>query len=99
MTTPKITRYTIVSHDHDTRAVEMVRDPKGDFSRARAQARIALKRDVARAERRNSPRLNSGRPPTAVRPSPRHPFQNGNVVGDLPWPRPSARGSTRPRPG
>jgi hypothetical protein len=54
MTTPKIIRYTIFSHDRDNRAVEMVRDPKGYFSRARAQARVALKRDVARAGRRNS---------------------------------------------
>jgi hypothetical protein len=55
MTTPKVLRYTIVSLDRDNRAVEMVRDPKGYFSRARARARVALKRDVARGvERRNS---------------------------------------------
>jgi hypothetical protein len=55
MTTPKVIRYTIVSRDRDNRAIEMVRDPKGYFSRARARARIALKRDVARGvERRNS---------------------------------------------
>ncbi len=55
MTTPKVIRYTIVSLDRDNRAVEMVRDPKGYFSRARARARVALKRDVARSvEQRNS---------------------------------------------
>jgi hypothetical protein len=55
MTTPKVIRYTIVSLDRDNRAVEMIRDPKGYFSRARARARVALKRDVARGvEQRNS---------------------------------------------
>jgi hypothetical protein len=54
-TSPKVIRYTIVSRDRDNRAVEMVHDPKGYFSRARARARGALKRDVARdVERRNS---------------------------------------------